>query len=198
MKTRKILTVLLLSLMLVTLFSGCGDDTSSRNSSGSQSPTVSDVLEEGMAEADGPEDSQERQSGITEGAPEPEEIGDDVSLSSTEGIDIDLTQLSSTMVYSEVFNIVSDPESFVGKVIKMQGMFTMYHDEATDKYYYGCIIQDATACCSQGLEFIPLNATVYPDDFPEEMSTITVTGTFSIYEEGEYKYMTLKDAYMEV
>ena len=197
MKTKKILTVLLLSLMLITLFSGCGDDSSDRNNSGSQSPTVSDVLEEGMAEADG-EDTQERQSGVTEGAPEPEEIGDDVALSTTEGIDIDLTQLSSTMVYSEVFNIVSDPESFVGKVIKMQGSFTMYHDEATDKYYYGCISQDATACCSQGLEFIPLNATVYPDDFPEEMSTITVTGTFSIYEEGEYKYMTLKDAYMEV
>ena len=197
MKTKKVLTILLISLMLVTLLSGCGDDSSDRNNSGSQSPTVSDVLEEGMAEADG-EDTQERQSGVTEGAPEPEEIGDDVALSTTEGIDIDLTQLSSTMVYSEVFNIVSDPESFVGKVIKMQGSFTMYHDEATDKYYYGCIIQDATACCSQGLEFVPLNATVYPDDFPEEMSTITVTGTFSIYEEGEYKYMTLKDAYMEV
>jgi hypothetical protein len=197
MKTKKILTILLISLMLVTLLSGCGDDSSERNNGGSQSPTVSDVLEEGMAEADG-EDTQERQSGVTEGAPDPEEIGDDVALSTTEGIDIDLTQLSSTMVYSEVFNIVSDPESFVGKVIKMQGSFTMYHDEATDKYYYGCIIQDATACCSQGLEFVPLNATVYPDDFPEEMSTITVTGTFSIYEEGEYKYMTLKDAYMEV
>ena len=197
MKTKKILTILLISLMLVTLLSGCGDDSSERSNSGSQSPTVSDVLEEGMAEADG-EDTQERQSGLTEGAPEPEEIGDDVALSNTEGIDIDLTQLSSTMVYSEVFNIVSDPESFIGKVIKMEGMFTMYHDEATDKYYYGCIIQDATACCSQGLEFVPLNATVYPDDFPEEMSTITVTGTFSIYEEGGYKYMTLKDANMEV
>ena len=197
MKTKKILTILLISLMLVTLLAGCGDDSSDRKNGGSQSPTVSDVLEEGMEEADS-EDTQERQSGVTEGAPEPEEIGDDVALSTTEGIDIDLTQLSSTMVYSEVFNIVSDPESFVGKVIKMQGSFTMYHDEATDKYYYGCIIQDATACCSQGLEFVPLNATVYPDDFPEEMSTITVTGTFSIYEEGEYKYMTLKDAYMEV
>lgn len=197
MKTKKILTVLLISLMLVTLLAGCGDDSSDRNNGGSQSPTVSDVLEEGMAEADGG-DTQERQSGVTEGAPEPEDIDEDVPLSTTEGIDIDLTQLSSTMVYSEVFNIVSDPESFVGKVIKMQGSFTMYHDEATDKYYYGCIIQDATACCSQGLEFVPLNATVYPDDFPEEMSTITVTGTFSIYEEGEYKYMTLKDAYMEV
>ena len=197
MKTKKILTVLLISLMLVTLLAGCGDDSSDRTNSGSQSPTVSDVLEEGMAEEDG-EDANERQSGVTEGAPEPEVIDEDVPLSTTEGIDIDLTQLSSTMVYSEVFNIVSDPESFVGKVIKMQGSFTMYHDEATDNYYYGCIIQDATACCSQGLEFVPTNATVYPDDFPEEMATITVTGTFSIYEEGEYKYMTLKDAYMEV
>ena len=59
MKTKKILTVLLLSLMLITLFSGCGDDSSDRNNGGSQSPTVSDVLEEGIAEAEG-EDTQER------------------------------------------------------------------------------------------------------------------------------------------
>ena len=59
MKAKKILTVLLISLMLVTLLAGCGDDSSDRNNSGSQSPTVSDVLEEGMAEADG-EDTQER------------------------------------------------------------------------------------------------------------------------------------------
>ena len=59
MKAKKILTVLLISLMLVTLLTGCGDDSSDRTNSGSQSPTVSDVLEEGIAEADG-EDTQER------------------------------------------------------------------------------------------------------------------------------------------
>ena len=50
MKAKKILTVLLISLMLVTLLSGCGDDSSDKNNSGSQSPTVSDVLEDAYME----------------------------------------------------------------------------------------------------------------------------------------------------
>ena len=189
MKTKKILTVLLLSLMLVTLFSGCGDDSSSRNNSGSQSPTVTDVLEEGMSEADG-EDSEERQSGLTEGAPEPEEIGDDVSLSSTEGIDIDLTQLSSTMVYSEVYNMMMAPEDYIGKTVKMSGAYATYHDDATGNDYYACIIQDATACCTQGMEFVLADGN-YPT---EEGSEVTVSGVFDIYTEGEAQYCTLRDA----
>ncbi len=54
------------------------------------------------------------------------QAGDDTdadSAAATPGIDVDLTTLSGTMVYSEVFNMIANPEDYVGKTIKMQGQF---------------------------------------------------------------------------
>ncbi|MBR6999474.1 MAG: hypothetical protein IKI01_02545 [Lachnospiraceae bacterium] len=109
-------------------------------------------------------------------------------------VDVDLTCLSSTMVYAEVSNIVLSPEKYIGKTMKMDGLFAVYHDEETDQYYYACLIQDATACCQNGIEFVPADARKYPDDFPELGTNITVTGVFDTYEEGGYTYCTLREA----
>ncbi len=107
---------------------------------------------------------------------------------------IDLTTMSGTMVYSEVYNMIYNPDDFVGKTIKMSGSYAVYHDESTDKYYHACIISDATACCSQGLEFKLTDEYTYPEDYPEEGSQICVVGTFDTYQEGEQTYCTLTDA----
>ncbi len=40
---------------------------------------------------------------------------------STDGIDVDLTKLSSTMVYSEVYNMMYTPDDYIGKTVKMNG-----------------------------------------------------------------------------
>ena len=112
-------------------------------------------------------------------------------------VEIDLTQLSSTMVYSEVYNMMMTPDDFIGKTVRMEGFFAMQHDDATGNDYYACIIQDATACCSQGIEFIPPADMKYPDDFPELDSIITVSGVFDTYEEDGYKYCTLRDSVIE-
>jgi hypothetical protein len=98
------------------------------------------------------------------------------------------------MVYAEVSNIVLSPEKYIGKTMKMDGVFAIYYDEETDKYYYACLIQDATACCQNGIEFVPADERKYPDDFPELGSIITVTGVFDTYEEGGYTYCTLREA----
>lgn len=110
------------------------------------------------------------------------------------GIDVDLTALSSTMVYSEVYNMMMTPEDYIGKVVKMNGLFSVYHDEAQDINYYACVIQDATACCSQGMEFVLTDKYTYPDDYPEQGGEVTVVGTFDTYKEGEYTYCTLRNA----
>ncbi len=118
------------------------------------------------------------------------------SSASADGIDIDLTQMSATMVYAEVYNIMSYPDRYIGKTIKADGEFATYRDETTGKMYYACIVKDATACCAQGLEFAPAEERKYPDDFPAEGDEVCVIGVFDTYMEGEDTYGVLKDARM--
>ena len=37
-------------------------------------------------------------------------------------VDLDLTQLSSTLIYSEVYNMLITPDDYKGKNIKMKGL----------------------------------------------------------------------------
>ena len=125
------------------------------------------------------------------------------SLSSTykaeqnaEVIDVNLTALSSTAVYAEVMNMMVEPESYIGKTVKMKGIFAVYVDETTGQQYFACIIADAFGCCQQGLEFILKGEHKYPDDYPTADSEITVTGTFETYTEDKFTYCRIKDAVM--
>ena len=111
-----------------------------------------------------------------------------------DGINIDLTVLSSNIVYSEVFNMVYMPDEYIGKKVKMEGSFIRYHDDENDQDYFACIIKDATQCCAQGIEFIPTDDYSYPDDFPDEGENICVIGIFEKYTEEDGYYLTLKDA----
>ena len=113
-----------------------------------------------------------------------------------EGIDVDLTVLSATMVYSEVSNMMTSPQDYIGKTVKMKGAFDCFHDEASDNYYFACIIQDATACCAQGIEFVLSGEHKYPNDYPAKGDTICVVGVFDTYREGERTYCTLRNAKM--
>lgn len=111
-------------------------------------------------------------------------------------VDVDLTKLSSTMVYSEVYAMMYEPEQYVGKTVKMRGLFAT--QEYNGERLYACIVQDATACCAQGLEFETAEKLAYPDDYPKPGSEITVIGTFDSYKEevdgNYYIYLLLRNA----
>ena len=123
-------------------------------------------------------------SAVTEATETIGEIADEVLQA--RDIDIDLTQMSSTMVFSQVYNITMTPEDYQGKVIKMKGQFLSDLDTETNTRYYACLILDATACCAEGLGFVPKDGYLYPEDFPEPDGEITVTGTFDYFWENEY------------
>ena len=111
--------------------------------------------------------------------------------------DIDLTEMSSTMIYSEVLRMMMNPEEYEGKTIRIFGAYTFFHDTEHDQYFYACIVKDATQCCAQGLEFALNEEYVYPDDYPEEGDEITVTGVFHVVTEGNFKVMRLYDGVIE-
>ena len=116
------------------------------------------------------------------------------SSKSNENVSIDLTTMSSNMVYSQVLCMVMEPDEYIGASVKMDGSFVHFYDEENDKHYFACIIQDATQCCAQGIEFEPADDYVYPDDFPEDGENICVEGVFDKYSEGENNYLTLRNA----
>ena len=113
-------------------------------------------------------------------------------LPKTEGVDVDLTKMSSTMVYSEVLNMQQHSDEYTGKIVRMKGPFNV--TELDGNRYFACVIKDATACCATGIEFVWAGEHSYPDDYPEQNTEITVTGTFNTYTEGKSKYLQLKDA----
>ena len=86
------------------------------------------------------------------------------TASAPAAVDLDLTELSNTMVYSEVYNIMMAPEDYVGKIIRMEGECVSAYYEPTDATYYSIIIQDATACCAQGIEYVLGDGQTYPED----------------------------------
>ncbi len=116
---------------------------------------------------------------------------------STNYADIDLTRMSSTMVYSMVYQMVTDPQKYVGKRIKMKGAFSTYFDEETEQRFFGCVIKDALACCSQGLAFELAKPRKYPSEFPSQGTPITIIGTFEFEKiEDGIGFPIIKDAKM--
>lgn len=114
----------------------------------------------------------------------------------TGNVDLDLSVMSGTAVYSEVYNMLNTPKNYEGKLIKVKGeynVFTNSSDESLE--YYAVIIRDALQCCQQGIEFV-LKDGSKPD--LQVGSEVEVTGTFNTYYEGEQMYCHLENADLTV
>ncbi|MBE8953560.1 MAG: hypothetical protein SR1Q7_10520 [Quinella sp. 1Q7] len=113
------------------------------------------------------------------------------SFARAAAVDIDLTKMSSTMIYSTVFNIVTTPKNFVGKTMRMRGEYTTYPISASETIH-ACLVRDAAGCCSQGIEF-RLTGGKYPAGAGE----ITVVGTIDSFRLDGKEICYLRDAALE-
>ncbi len=112
----------------------------------------------------------------------------------TTEVDYDLTTMSSEMVYATVYQMLTSPAEYIGKTVRMNGLYYASYYDVTEQYYHYCIIADATACCSQGMEFVMAEEEdVHQEDYDE----VVVTGTFGSYEELEVTYYCLLEATVE-
>lgn len=182
---KKVMGLVLMFMLVLALF-GCGKDAAD-TASGASKQTGED--EKASEAADNAAD---------------EKAGLPDSSEAAASVDLDLTNLSSTVVYSEVYNMMTAPEDYIGKKVRMKGQFTTFQgtDESGQpipgQIYFACVIADATACCQQGLEFVLTGDHAYPEDYPELGTEITVVGEFQTYYEGEYLYCHLVDAEMSL
>lgn len=190
-RLKKALCLLIGVMLLMTMLPGCSKKDDAK---GSEDTAVTDSQST---------DSQSTDSQSTGG----QQIGTDpntgqaiesvdISGLGGNGADVDLSKLSSTMIYSVVYDMMVHPDTYMGKMIRMTGNMASYHDEDTGKTYYACLIEDATACCSQGIEFQTTDE-FEPADYPADGKPVTVLGTFDLYSENGNQYCVLKDAVLE-
>ncbi len=102
-------------------------------------------------------------------------------------IDIDLTTMSGTMVYSQVYDIMINPLDYLGQTLKLEGEFHWEYFEPTEQTYYFVIIKDATGCCPQGLEFVN-NSDV---EFPVSGTVIEMVGVLEQYQDGNNSFFRI-------
>ncbi|MDR1628653.1 MAG: hypothetical protein LBS36_00340 [Oscillospiraceae bacterium] len=159
---KKMIALLLACLFALGALSGC---------SGEDSPASKGATAQ----------AQDKQSSDS-GKKTTSDAGEIADLSNGE-VDVDLTKLTSILVYSEVNNMVNYPARYLGKVIKMKGMYSTEFWEETKKDYHYVVIADATACCQQGLEFIWNGDHKVPEDYPEFGAEVEMAGIFKSYEE---------------
>lgn len=107
-------------------------------------------------------------------------------------VDVDLTVLTANMVYAEVYNMMMYPDSYLGKTIKVSGPYYPLYYDGTGNYYHYVMIEDALACCKNGMEFIWDEGThTYPDEYPKEDDIIEIVGELKSYKEENYIYYYL-------
>lgn len=197
--------LIIIMMAIVVSFTGCGNVSGASNRIHVDSSGVNDVMQQEMAK----EDKKSQTSTDTNNETEAESETDADNQATTESsenadytnkevdlknIDLDLTTYSSTMVYTEVYNMMLQPKEYKGKTVKIKGLFATYCEESTGVNYFACIVQDATACCSQGIEFSLAGDYTYPQDYPKEGEEITVVGVFDTYKEVNSEYIVLKNA----
>lgn len=191
-------TVLYLLSAAILCIAGCGSKETKTFVLSGNTSGVAEVLAQGMAAADAEPSLTPTFEPVvlTVSTPVPR-VPNIYFYEKNEDLDVDLTSMSPTMVYAEVFNMITAPQDYVGKLVRMHGEYTYYHDKKQDKYYYACLIRDATACCAQGLEFILNDDYTYPVDYPIKGAEVTITGTFNLYEENGHTFFHLADAVWE-
>lgn len=109
-------------------------------------------------------------------------------------IDVDLTAMPQKLAYTIANRMNMMSEEYLGQIVKMNGICSIFHDEKRDIYFFTCEINDETACCMLGIEFELLDDYKFPDDYPKEKDEVTVVGVFDTYKEGARTYKTLRKA----
>ncbi|MCR5795243.1 MAG: hypothetical protein K6G61_07900 [Solobacterium sp.] len=108
--------------------------------------------------------------------------------------DIDLADMSSTVIFAEISNMMNAPQDYEGKYIRIKGFLKL--DDSEGEMLFNCVVPDATQCCLNGIRFYRTGEYKYPDDYPEEGTEIIVEGTFSYIEDTYLTVLCLDDAVM--
>ena len=96
---------------------------------------------------------------------------------SNSDFDIDLAELSLTVIQAEYQRIVSNPDDYIGKTIRVYGSYQSFIANDTGNIVHYIIIVPGDVCCQLGFEFIRTANYKFPEDYPKQNSMILINGT---------------------
>ncbi|MCR4780126.1 MAG: hypothetical protein K5876_03420 [Ruminiclostridium sp.] len=152
---------------------------------------ISNIMSEAAA-AQTTKSPQTSETSQTTQPPQTAAASEQASAGAGSEVDLDLTVMNSTMIYSIIYDIMVNPDNYYGKSLMVDGYFDTMTDDALGTRYFFVVVPDATACCVQGLEFILPGKGTYPDDYPAVQADIRVRGVLDRYEEQGQYYSYIK------
>ena len=111
-----------------------------------------------------------------------------------EGVDVDISGLSGTVLYGRLYDMVTHGDQYEGKVVRMKG--TMNRFPITNRgvevgVLYSCYIADGEGCCSQGVEFVLPEGGTYPP-IGQEITVEGVWNNYQLYGVDRYRLLDAK------
>ncbi len=103
-------------------------------------------------------------------------------------VDFDFTQISPVMANGHVFDILENPDNYLGKTFRLVGEFARHNVETLGQEFLYVVLYDALSCCPQGIEIMFKEGV----KLPQAKSIIDVKATFKKIEDRFPRY------YMEV
>lgn len=102
--------------------------------------------------------------------------------------DSDVIEIKEKMFIAQTNDIYINPEDYLGKTIRYEGIFdSYYYEEADMTYYY--VIRYGPGCC--GFDANAGFEVAWSGDYPDKNDWVEVTGVLEEYEEDGNKYLRL-------
>lgn len=103
---------------------------------------------------------------------------------------MDLSDMSYTMAYAQVYSMVMAPKRHQGETLKIKGSYYGFQTQEGQDVHLILIIDEA-GCCEVGMEFQITGNLAWPQDYPPNNSIILLTGLMDIIHHGDNPYPLL-------
>lgn len=120
------------------------------------------------------------------------QIHDTPPMTVTEG---DVIEIKEKLFIAQTNDIYINPEDYLGKTLKYEGIFIpFFWEETGETYYY--VIRYGPGCC--GFDANAGFEVIWDGDWPEENDWVEVIGVLEMYEEDGWKLLRLSLTEMTV
>lgn len=166
--------VSILALVCILLLTGCGNKPPvqvKKNGGGTQAVTITD-------------DSKSAPADIESSTPE---MNDNISLQEESGEDI--IEIKEKMFIAQTNDVYLNVKDYLGKTIKYEGIFEIYHDDESNTKYYS-VIRYGPGCC--GYDANAGFEVIWDGNYPNQNDWVEATGVLETYKEDDSEYLRLR------